>query len=884
MSKNKYTSSRNKSKYGIVTRSTLSGTISLRSREIMILDDNASLVNTKRKISSEGEQAFKKSKQDNEHVTQHLIDNPLNEIEHVREKNNFSCNAANDLRELSRLLNTDFKAGTNKNIDKMISIRPVPLLQNDAKQRSFGVFATKDITFASNGLNENRVLVEYIGKKKILSKEAKDRAYTMVLNEGDDVTDPTVISALELRNWSAMVNSASCAQLANIVIDQVEDNNGEAHIVYLLERPIKKGEQLLVYYGEEYSFDNKLFLNPNDSWQETREQWLEYQDYYHNALLFDASYALPNIDKILKDKNSEVVDIAALRYGQNNDFMPQHKQEHYTALHIACSQADLREINKLLVLGANPYRQSSISGHSPLHLVVSSTAPIKMKINIIQAVWEMEPAAIMLQDNKDNTILHLAVQRKELELIKYLLTLEIPNQDKNVPPTDLSDYVNSNNWDYVCCLLAQGDFTLLDNLQKECLESLEALPDFYEENIPKILAHLADTDKPLLEKVSVYLKKTYPRLWSVIGTHSSADILSSDKQISQPIEKALLVDVDLNNPTAINPVSVAIHSTMVQQPMVFRPEQDSKMVFSTEKKQKPASKIIGLQSNAPVSGIDSSLNKHGLFAANKKNPLKNNSLPPVVTPPFIPPLFAHGGIFYYHPSPIAPGATLPNILKQGLQIGLKMPEPWPHTFTALVYHNMEYLLLEDELLFAALKAYVFDSNEQGSSINTYIADCKNKGQDRYQPVKKDLVSSWEIIKDILRIDRLFKNSMGQEQGPQFRREVLLSSTAAMNQMEPIGFSLEAIRTYPGFLLFHALVADDIDFCFHNAELNAIMSDYFAFYSSLQSIAEKIIYQGQFAYINEAKKITTSQIMEQLSPYYNSNKNEDTMSHSGIVKK
>jgi hypothetical protein len=298
-------------------------------------------------------------------------------------------------------------------------IGSVSLLHKGKTSKNFlGVFAARNLIH-----REDRCLGEYTGERKETKKTQKNKNF-----DGDyafDLNNGTTIDAKNKRGWPAIVNATSCYESSNVEARKV---NGRVY--YYLIRTIKAGEQLLIYYGDDYTFQDKRFLNPSDNWEESIDKFKKYQGFYkaHQSLdeplisllaMNARYYAVPDESQIRECNN---VDIPILAYRSETSFFPQNKQENMTLLMLACWQGNTVQVRQLLTLGANPNQQTSIHGYSSLHFVVLSPyLNDEQKIELIDELMNTRGATLKLQDLNDESILHVAIESQQINLIEYLL-------------------------------------------------------------------------------------------------------------------------------------------------------------------------------------------------------------------------------------------------------------------------------------------------------------------------------------------------------------------------------------------------------------------------------------------------------------------------------
>lgn len=298
----------------------------------------------------------------------------------------------------------------------------VAILSSNSHTKSLGVFARKRIP-------TNRTLGTYFGKI-IHSANDSDRSYNFNLTDNGE----TFIDASKQCNWTAFVNSAGSEDLANV--ESCADGD---EIFYKTCREINEGEQLLIFYGSQYHFDNQYrFLKPSDGSKESIEIMNERPDVYAREAkpLFEqqasALRVSPNawfkIPQKTLDSDEDYWKLPLLECEPYSSTpLPQHQQENVTLLMYACLSNDMALLDQLLTDGADINTQSSKSGYTALHVLVRSSLNVDDKINLIRKLFDND-AAFYLQDWNNQSILHAAIESNDADiLIPFLLeTLVAP--------------------------------------------------------------------------------------------------------------------------------------------------------------------------------------------------------------------------------------------------------------------------------------------------------------------------------------------------------------------------------------------------------------------------------------------------------------------------
>ena len=362
-----------------------------------------------------------------------------------------------------------------RKMEEKIMLGPVSALQHHADTKCWGVFAKEDINLARNR-NEDVLLGAYLGQHQSMEEvdadDNFDPRYTFELDNGD------MINAKHERSWLAMVNSTSDKDVANI--EPIESND---NVYYRLTRPIKQNQQLLVYYGDAYRFENKRFLNPNDTWEESDEKFQKNKAHYQDKQTLDPHFlkllelpdntvfAVPNATLTTFGEN--VVDIPLLAYdAAQTDFLLQHQQDNITLLHRACWQGDLNEVAKLLALKANPNLQSTRLGYSALHFVLLSPLDIEKKKALINLIRQTPNISLSQQDSEDRSILHLAIEQHDVALIQYLLSLDNST-------ASMRSCLNHHEQDYFFLAATTGSTHVITTVAP--FVTLDELKDYFED-------------------------------------------------------------------------------------------------------------------------------------------------------------------------------------------------------------------------------------------------------------------------------------------------------------------------------------------------------------------------------------------------------------------
>ena len=313
-----------------------------------------------------------------------------------------------------------------------LALQPVSII--DPGHRAYGVFATSPLLKKNYPINEP--LAKYEGRLIFKSKlkTMTDLSYVFTLKENECAVD-----AMHVRNWTAFVNSTSCYADANIFSEIHPDESGHLAVYYYLNKDIKEGEQLLIYYGDDYQYGaNNRFLKLTDNADESIDIFEKNHHYYLPyptqidpllAELFNIDpeqhFTIPYIQRLCEfpPTNKQGLNLPALAYDRNYQLIVQNQQENITALMFACWDNHLPQVERLLKLGANPNIQTSIHGLSAVHLVVQSRLSYPDKLAMLDLLIKHH-ARLYLQDKNNHSVLYYAIKNNELDLVRYLLSNE----------------------------------------------------------------------------------------------------------------------------------------------------------------------------------------------------------------------------------------------------------------------------------------------------------------------------------------------------------------------------------------------------------------------------------------------------------------------------
>ncbi len=337
-----------------------------------------------------------------------------------------------------------------------IEIKPVAALQEPGQTAYWGAFAKKEIRGPIR-------LGEYFGCVTDVPKEGSKKEKKLSNHEFYNSFQLSATKALVPEEkeefWPRKANCAPCEQVANIVMQR------SGNRVFYAVPPgviIPPGHQLLPFYGEEYSFESKVFLNPTDTDEESSAKLKNYT-YETKKIKLE-----PRLLEILGIENSpefskpsirhlseDTVNLPLLAHGQRGQVLPQKQQENPTLLHLACWMGRIQTCHTLTSAGANLNQYTRKTGLTPIHAIVLSPhyRSTAEKMALI-AHLKAHGASLLLQDEEEQSVLHLAIQTKQFELANYLLTLE----------RDLTSLVNEDEQDFFLYAISTGSAETIEAL------------------------------------------------------------------------------------------------------------------------------------------------------------------------------------------------------------------------------------------------------------------------------------------------------------------------------------------------------------------------------------------------------------------------------------
>lgn len=337
-----------------------------------------------------------------------------------------------------------------------IDIKPVAALKIRSNDAYWGAFTKKEIRGPLR-------LGEYFGAVVNVPAEGSRKEDHLTDHEFYNcfqLTDTTALVPDEAEEfWPRKANCAPCQQTANIHIERAGNR-----VFYTVPNgiTIPEGAQLLPFYGEEYTFEDKVYLNPTDNEEESQDKLGRYP-YGPAGSTLDAqllkSLDLPASSQfykpLLKQLNTQTVNLPLLRHDARGRVYPQHQQENPTLLHLACWMNDAKTFNALLQHGVYLNQQTSSVGFSATHAIVLSPRyrSSAQKINLLTRI-KQEGGSLLLQDVEETSILHLAIKTGQIAIAKAIIKLE----------PGITSLVNNDDQDYFLYAISMNAIEALEEL------------------------------------------------------------------------------------------------------------------------------------------------------------------------------------------------------------------------------------------------------------------------------------------------------------------------------------------------------------------------------------------------------------------------------------
>lgn len=378
-----------------------------------------------------------------------------------------------------------------------IEIKAVAALQEPNQPSYWGAFAKVD-------MKGPRLLGEYFGTIEAVPEEGsrKENSLTdhVFYNSFQLSRNTALIPREDEEFWPRKANCAPCQTLANIEVRPYANR-----VIYAIPRgiTIRAGQQLLPFYGEEYTFESKVFLNPDDN-DETSQKKRQQYAYTPRNIQLDPKFlkvlrmpaGLTFSKPVFDALNIHTINLPILAHDARGHALPQHQQENPTLLHLACWMADENTLSALLAKGANPNQYTRKMGVSVLHAIAMSPhySSASEKIACIEQL-RYAGAHLTLQDKNDHSILHCAIQSGQIELAIALIQLE----------PKLTSLVNSKDQDFFIYAISLGATEMLQALSPFITSKF--LSDYVRYDVE--IDYLNQTLKKLRSKFSSFIDKLY---------------------------------------------------------------------------------------------------------------------------------------------------------------------------------------------------------------------------------------------------------------------------------------------------------------------------------------------------------------------------------------
>ncbi|MDF1678718.1 MAG: ankyrin repeat domain-containing protein [Legionellaceae bacterium] len=335
-----------------------------------------------------------------------------------------------------------------------IEVKPVSVLASPGNTSYWGAFARVD-------LKGPLLLGEYFGEIKDVpeegSRKEKSIADDAFYNSFQLTPTTALVPRKEEEFWPKKANCAPCEQLANIEIRPYGQ-----HVMYAIPRGVKiaRGSQLLPFYGEAYTFESKVFLNPTDTDETSLEKLVKYpyragkvdrQLLRHLDIPTSTAFYIPVVESL----DNSTIHLPLLARRKAGEVLPQYEQENLCLLHIACWTANESLLNAALTKGANPNQCARKTGFNALHAIVLSPyyTGTAQKVEYIERL-KLAGAHLILQDDHERSALHHAIQQNDSELAKALIQLE----------PKLLTLVNKDDRDFFSYAISIGAVDMLTEL------------------------------------------------------------------------------------------------------------------------------------------------------------------------------------------------------------------------------------------------------------------------------------------------------------------------------------------------------------------------------------------------------------------------------------
>jgi len=330
----------------------------------------------------------------------------------------------------SRGLEYVFQEGALAAIERDLYIAPVEVMSAPGHEKIYGVFSNREILAGER-------IANYPGQKKKSSQVKKNPSYAYALPGGDWHIDASVI-----RGTAAFVNSVIDQEIANVE-SQAEGKGFEAEIYYVATKTIRRGEQLLICYGDDYDYHPEYlrYLNPQHTHLCSKELWIRNMDAYNTRSTFLDSaflglfkrssygegrvFMTPVFFEGVEETTllQENLDLPVLeREDEMSEPLPQNALEGITTLMGLMWWSSKETVLRFLHKGVDLNRLSNLSGVSALHILMKSPNFLEAdKILILKEMKRLQ-AFFGMRDYEEKTPLHYALEaRQGWALVEFLI-------------------------------------------------------------------------------------------------------------------------------------------------------------------------------------------------------------------------------------------------------------------------------------------------------------------------------------------------------------------------------------------------------------------------------------------------------------------------------
>lgn len=253
---------------------------------------------------------------------------------------------------------------------KKVGISQIDYLGEKNKNSEFGV-----ISITNEVIKPGTILCAYRGEIKKEKDVIDDSRYCARFFCGkSNETEAYVIDGRKKRNIGSFVNHS---EIPNA---RLAASSSEQSIKIVALKEINPGEQVLIDYGVKYTLDEKIILNPNDSYFSMEELYNTFSEFYQKEIttimIDDKEYffRLPDLNTISeKLKNMPlypVVDLPILHLNANESILDINEQRNFTLLIYFAIVNDIESMKKLLNHHPNINHQDRLTGNTALYFAI----------------------------------------------------------------------------------------------------------------------------------------------------------------------------------------------------------------------------------------------------------------------------------------------------------------------------------------------------------------------------------------------------------------------------------------------------------------------------------------------------------------------------------